>query len=69
MKFKYLNISAQIKLRARSRTNIRENKDPVALRLYDLESIFLLWSLGIIISCAIFGLEKYKIIEYFCFIF
>lgn len=62
MKYKHLNLPTQFSLYKRKHKTIRENDNFVPLGIYDLESIFLFWSLGIITSCITFGLEKYKII-------
>lgn len=60
MKLKYLNYSEQKQLKINGYENHNLDKKFIALSVYDLESVFLLWCSGIIISGVRFLIEFRK---------
>ncbi|XP_044729510.1 uncharacterized protein LOC123292862 [Chrysoperla carnea] len=54
---KYMNVSIQLHLKGQEK---EISDDPVVLTIYDLESVFAIWLVGIIISCISFGVEILK---------
>lgn len=58
MALKHLNIAIQLHVKYAGR-GAQGNDDPVILRLYDLQGVFMLWILGVLIASLCFGIEKY----------